>query len=181
MTRGTPGNLQYGPGKLYIAPLGTTEPTDLTTAWDAAWILLGYTKDGHTFNYQISTSPVNVAEELDPIKNVTTGRVGTLSFSAAEVLAKNLIAAFNGGTITGTSTAPRVISLPALGAETRRMIGWESETADERWVYRQCMQTGSIGINRQPGANNTLLPMTFSLEKPNGLDPFTPILAAARA
>lgn len=180
MPRGTSSNLQYGPGILKYAPLGSTEPVDLTTAWDAAWINLGYTKDGSTFTVQVSTSPVTVAEELEVVKNVTTGRTATLTFNASELLAKNLKLMMNGGTIT-TGSGIVTFDPPALGAEVRVMLGWESETADERWIYRQCLQGGSAAINRQNGANNVQLPMTFSLEKPNSLQPWRAIQATARA
>ena len=64
MTRGTAANLALGPGYLYIAALGTTEPVDNITAWATVsvnWVALGYTDQGSTFNYQLSTSQVLVA------------------------------------------------------------------------------------------------------------------------
>lgn len=178
--RGTSSNLTFGPGKFFTAPIGTTEPVDLATAWVGAWVLLGYTKDGSTFTAGVSTSPVNVAEELEVIKNITTGRTGTVALAAQEMLAKNLQIAFNGGTVT-TGTGIVTYDPPALGQEVRIMCGWEAEDASERLIFRQCLQSGSVAINRQPGANNAQLPLSFSLEKPNTVQSWRWIGASARA
>jgi hypothetical protein len=70
---------------------------------------------------------------------------------------------------TGTITAGSGIVTfepPDLGTEIRRMIGFESEDHSERWVFRQCFQTGQAQIQRQKGANNATISMEFSLEKP---------------
>src|SRR5687768_9470760 len=106
MARGNPAALALGPGKLYIAVLGTTEPTDLTTPWEsvsASWIPLGYTDEGSALNYSVDSEPVEVAEELDPVAVALTSRELTLDFALAEITASNLKRALNGGTITAGS------------------------------------------------------------------------------
>ena len=88
---------------LFTAPLGTDEPTDLTTEWtdvDAGWVGLGYTETGSEFDYQLQTAAVMVAEELDTIKNAPTGRQSSVTFDLAQMTATNLQLASNGGTIT---------------------------------------------------------------------------------
>jgi hypothetical protein len=166
--RGVPGALALGPGQLFIAPLGTTEPSDLTTAWSAvaaAWAMLGYTSEASEFKYTPSTEDVEVAEELDPISTQTTGRVSTISFALAQMTATNLKRAMNGGTIT-TGAGIVTFEPPDLGTEVRTMIGFESEDSQERWVFRQCYQQGDITITRGKGANKALIPCEFKLEKP---------------
>lgn len=170
MPRGTAANLGLGPGYLYIADIGTTEVTDLVTAWttvSANWKALGYTDAGSTFNYQLQTSPVDVAEELDPVSVQSTGRTASLSFALSEITATNLMRATNA--TTGYITAGSGIVTfepPDLGTEVRRMLGFESEDHTERWVFRQCFQTGQAQIQRQKGANNATISMEFTLEKP---------------
>jgi hypothetical protein len=167
-TRGNPAALALGPGKLYIGPLGTTEPADLTTDWasvSAAWVLLGYTDTGSEFKYALATDPVEVAEELDPISNQTTGRTSTVTFALAEITATNLQRAMNGGTITSGSGIV-TFEPPDLGTEVRTMLGFESEDATERWVYRQCYQTGDSTITRAKGAAKATISCEFTLEKP---------------
>ena len=69
---GTPGNVKLGAGRLYYAPLGTTEPTNCSTALPSAWIAVGYTENGTSIDTAITSEDIEVAEELDPIDNVNT-------------------------------------------------------------------------------------------------------------
>jgi hypothetical protein len=106
--------LATDPGFLFWAPLGSTEPTHAVTGsvftdtWPAAWIRLGATEEGHTFNWQTSFDPVNVAELLDPVKYVTTGRTGSLAFALVDFHMNNVKRALNGGTITTTGASDRL-------------------------------------------------------------------------
>jgi hypothetical protein len=177
MARGTPSAISLGPGYLYIAPLGSTEPTDLTTAWDAAWTLLGYTDDGSTFSYQLDTDDVEVAEELDPIKTAVNSRSAKVTFALAELTATNLKRAMNGGTIT-TGTGIVTFEPPDLGTETRTMLGFESEDHQERWVYRQCFSNGEVSIDRKKGNNKSVIATEWKLEKPNAAKIFKAIMSA---
>lgn len=168
MARGNASALGLGPGYLYFAPLGTAEPADLTTPWatvSASWVAVGYTEDGSELSYNPSTSPVDVAEELDHISVVTTGRDSTVSFSMSQITATNMKLAFNGGVVT-TGTGIVTFEPPDLGTEVRTMLGFEAEDHTERWVYRQAYQTGTITLARRKGANNAAISAQFSLEKP---------------
>lgn len=158
-----------GPGQLRIAALGSAEPVDLATAWPAAWTVLGYTEEGSEFSYELATEPVEVAEELDALSTVTTGRNITVAFASAEPTVENLKTALNGGTIvTDVAATPQYVTFepPDLGTETRVMIGFETEDAKARYVWRQCFQTGTISVQRRKGASKATLPMEFSVEKP---------------
>lgn len=187
MARGTPGALSLGPGYLYMAELGATEPADLSTAWatvDSDWKALGYTKDGSEFKYSLNTDTVEVAEELDPVSTQTTGRTSTVSFQLAELTATNLMRAMNASSASVTAgTGIVTFEPPDLGSEVRRMIGFESEDHTERWVYRQVFQTGDSTITRAKGADSAAISCEFTLEKPaTGSRLYKVILAApARA
>lgn len=168
--RGNPKNVTLGPGYLLYAPLGSDEPVDLATPWDAAFIPLGYTDKGSTQSQEISYDDVEVAEELEAIDSVATGRKITVKFDSAENTAKNYKLAMNGGTITVSGTAPNLIhkfTPPPLGAETRCMLGWESEDHLERWFWRECKQVGSIETSRTKGSDKALIPMEFQAYKPS--------------
>lgn len=157
------------PGKLFIAPLGTTEPTTTTAAWPAGWVPLGYTDEGSAFNYEISTDNVEVAEELDVLARVTTGRDASIEFALAEITYRNLTIAFNGGIIVGDGTAWS-FEPPDLGNETRVMIGWDAMPTvganDLRIIFRQCLQGGSLGLENRKGATKSTIAANFQLEKP---------------
>ncbi len=157
------------PGKLYIAPLGTTEPADYDSVWPAGWVPLGYTDEGSAFNYEISTDNVEVAEELDVLARVTTGRDASVEFAMAETTYKNLSIAFNGGIIVGDGL-DWAFEPPDLGDEERVMIGWDANRIpannDLRMIFRQALQGGSLGYENRKGATKATIAANFQLEKP---------------
>jgi hypothetical protein len=157
------------PGKLYIAALGTPEPASYNDPWPAGWVPLGYTDEGSAFNYEISTDNVEVAEELDVLARVTTGRDASVEFALAELTQKNLSIAFNGGILVGDGLEWE-FEPPDLGNEQRVMIGWDAlknvAANDLRMIFRQCLQGGSIGIENRKGATKSTITANFQLEKP---------------
>lgn len=168
---GDPLAVRVGPGKLYAAVLGTAEPTDLTTAWNVGFVLLGYTDDGSHFVFGQTFGNVEVAEEYDPVAVLPTARETNVNFALAEMTAANLKRALNGGTITTTAGVNK-FDPPAAGVVTPIMLGWESDDSMERWVFRRCMQTGSVDIARQKAPNKSTIPMSFRAMKPAGVEPW---------
>lgn len=168
---GNPLSVRVGPGVLRIAPLGTAEPTDLTTAWDAAWVELGYTEEGSNFVFDNTFEDVNVAEEYEPIDILQTARSIAVNFTAAELTATNLQRAFNGGDVT-TALGEVTFEPPEAGDYTPVMLGWESDDAMERWVFRRCIQVGSVDIGRKKAPAKAAVPMSFRATKPAGAKPF---------
>jgi hypothetical protein len=174
-------NISSDPGYLFWAPLASTEPTNtvvgsvFTDAWPGAWLLLGATKEGSEFDWQIDTDKVEAAEFLDPLKYVSTGREGSIKFELMSMNATNVKRMLNGGTITVTGTTSTTLSVytpPAAGAEVRAMIGWESQDATERLICYQTINTGQVAISRKKGADVASLPVEFSLEIPAAGIPF---------
>jgi len=157
------------PGKLRIAPIGTPEPATVNDAWPAGWVPLGYTDEGSAFNYEISTDNVEVAEELDVLARVTTGRDASVEFALAEITYRNLVIAFNGGIIVGDGLEWQ-FEPPDLGNETRVMLGWDASftpaSNDLRMIFRQCLQGGSLGLENRKGATKSTIAANFQLEKP---------------
>ena len=157
------------PGKLYAAPLGTDEPTTAVAAWPDGWVALGYTAEGSSFSYEINTEEVDVAEELDPIAYTTTGRTASVEVALAEITKKNLTIAFNGGLIVGDGLA-WTFEPPDLGTEVRLMLGWDAiptvASNDLRMIFRQCLQSGSLGVENRKGATKSTIAANFKLEKP---------------
>jgi hypothetical protein len=172
-SRGNKSAVTLGPGYLFIAPLGTDEPTDDPgAAFPTGWVPLGYTDNGTTQTYEPSYDDVTVAEEIDPIDSAPTGRKITVAFDLAENTALNYKRALNGGTVTVVSAedaTPIVTKYepPDFGTEVCQMIGWQSEAKDELWVWRQCKQTGSVATNRQKGATKATIPTEFTCYPPD--------------
>lgn len=172
------------PGILWIAALGTAEPTPAATAGKfsdvlpAAWILLGPTDEGSSFSDSVDTDTITVAEFLSAIRNVVTGRTSKLAFALASWTLSNYRRALNGGVAaiapTGT-VGSEVTSLepPVEGTETRAMIMWESTDSTLRLCGRQAFQTGEVSSDFKPAPDKALIPCEYSFEQPTtGLRPW---------
>lgn len=164
------------PGFLFWAPLGSTLPANtvvgsvFTDAWPVAWINLGATKEGSEFKYGSSFDGVEVAEFLLPIKQVTTGAEGGVSFALANYTAANLKKIYNGGalTVTGsTTTTLTKYTPPTPGSEVRAMIGWESLDATVRRVLYQTVNTATTSVGHKKGTDTASLPGEFTMEVPS--------------
>lgn len=180
-----PDAVKVGPGLLYIAPVGSTEPTTLTATLDAAWVPIGYTEEGHAFTSTQSFEPIEVAEELLALRNEPSGVSMQLEFAMAEMTVVNLSKALNGGTMVTSGSGPTTVITyepPAAGVATRVALLWEGKTngvVDERWVFRKCLSTGDVEIARRKAPDKTTIPVTFSLEiLAGGTKPFKAIFAA---
>src|ERR1041384_6968176 len=122
------GALSFGAGYLYVADAGVAAPTNtvagsvFTDTWPVGWNLWGVTREGHTLNIEIDSEPVEAAEYIDPLLNVTTGRTITAEFEIMQIHLTNFRRAFNGGTKTPTGSGATLLTtytLPAIGAEGR--------------------------------------------------------------
>lgn len=166
----SPSAVKVGPGLLYIAAAGTPLPADLTTAWGAAWTQMGYTEEGHGFTSTPSYDPIEVAEELLPIRYEATGAEYRVEFALAEITAKNFQTAFNGGTLTtsGVGAAQTTKFTPPLATADpiRVALGWQSQDGKERWVWYKCLQTGASERAARKAPAKATIPMSFLVEIP---------------
>lgn len=170
---GNPLAIRVGPGRLLIAAIGSTEPTDLATAWAGAWVELGYTDAGSTFTFEGTFEDVPVAEEFVPILVLETARNINITVAAAENTARNLQIAFNGGTIDTAPTGFVTFEPPDAGQYTPVMVGWEADDGLERYLFRKCINTGSVAQARQKAPNKSTIPLTFrGLIPDSGAKPF---------
>ena len=170
---GTTTNVKLGPGRLWIAPVGTTAPTSASAAPDAAWWALGYTEEGTTISIEYTSEGIEVAEELDPIDFVNTARAVTLSVSAAEVTRKRFAVAIGSGAAEVDNAAP--IDLPDADAVQQGVaVMWDSaETAagndqNIRWYIPKLLPAGTIEIARRKAPDKALLPMELNAVKVTG-------------
>ncbi len=170
---GTPAAVKVGPGLLYVAPIGTTEPTAGSGALPSAWVAIGYTDNGSMFNSETTYEDIEVEEELEPIRTTATKRVTTIDFEMAEINTRNLAIAYNGGTIGSPSGGQVTFEPPALGSESRLMLVWQSSDAQEQLLCRRVVQAGPVGIPRRKAPDKAIIPVSFRLEVPtDGSKPF---------
>lgn len=173
-------NLNLGAGTLYSAPVGSTEPIDNAAAWAAAWIKVGYTSEGHTFNYELTTEDIYVAEEIEPVLAENTKLAVGIQFAMAEITVASLKLAFNGGTAS-TGAASTTFTPPAATAKPGEVaLGWESRSGDERWIIRRAVQTKAVEIKRMKPPAYATIPVAFKALKPSSGSSFVAIVLNAR-
>lgn len=168
---GTPGNVVLGPGRLYYAPLGTTEPASCSAALPSAWKVIGYTDAGSTVETELTSEAVEVAEELDPIRFVQTRRATRITFAMAEATVARLALAYGAG--AGRADDATGFEFPSPDNIVGIMLVWDKKdvvTAGDspRWVFRQCTPSGTIAAARQKAPQKSTLPVTFNCELPTG-------------
>ena len=188
--------VKVSPGTLYAAPLGTAEPVSLTGAWPSGWLALGYTDQGSTFSIQPSSEDVTVEEEYWPVSSSITSYSGGVEFAMAELTVQNYLLALNAGIGSAQLSAAKGtnpdgslwVEQPDIGQEVRVMLGWDAlpkgATSGDAWgrfIFRQCLQTGNVQEAHRKGANKSVIPVSFKLEKPAGKQPFRRILPASMA
>lgn len=161
----------FGPGTLYWAPIGTSEPTSASAALPSAWTEIGYTEDGSEFQYEITNEGVEVAEEFDPIKYGTTARRGSVSFQMAELTRQHLALALNAVTEASAGDSGDSFEPNAVGSEERLMLVWDKDATANgekvRWIFRKCFQGDPITTAHRKAPQKALLPVTFRLEVPS--------------
>lgn len=179
--------LQLGPGKLWVAPIGTIADADLddfTVAsgvfsdgfdagevpGDAAWLPLGATNEGTSINTTVETANVEVAESYDPVVIITTGKAASLVAGLVTFNLTTYQVAFNAasGAWAGTpsATAAAIFTPPAVGEEIRRQLMWVSDKMTDIVVFFQTMQAGSIEEAHRKGADKGVMNCEFRAEIP---------------
>jgi hypothetical protein len=179
---GTPSEVVVGPGLLYVAPIGTAEPTTGSGALPSAWTPIGYTDDGTTFSYGTTFEDIDVAEELDPIRKVATKRQVSLKCAMAQVSAQTLSIAANGGTIGSPTTGFVTFDPPELGQEAAVMVAWDSDDHQERILIRKAIQVGAVDEARKKAPNKAMIPIELAGQVPDdGSGIYRRWIASARA
>jgi len=183
--------LAIGAGVLYSAAAGTAFPANtvsgsvFTDLWATAgaWLPIGITKSGHELMYSPKVEAIEAEEYYDPIQYVTTGRTSGVKFELMQINMQNWKRMVNGGgsSLTTSGSGATLLTtgvLPGPGQEVRCMLGWESDTNDERWVAESCLQSGTLSVKRGKGTNVATFTAEFNFEIGSVTGrPFTPYAA----
>lgn len=166
---GTPSNVKLGPGRLYYAPLGTTEPTNCSTALPSAWKVIGYTENGTEINTSITAEDIMVAEELEAIDNIQVSRTITLAVEMAESTKRRLLLAVGAGASFSDDSTP--FEFPAPESVVGVMLVWDAldttDATNRRWLFRSAKPSGSVTTVRRKAPAKSTISATFNCVKPD--------------
>jgi hypothetical protein len=151
-----------GSGEIYVGAVGSTAPSTATAAPASAYTELGYiTEEGATFNLSRNVTDVTAWESFDPIRKIVTSIVTTVTFNAEEWLSHNVIFAFGGGAVTGTTNYTYTPPEPDQLHESSLILDWHDEMKDYRLYFPRGLVTGNLAITlARTGAN--VIPVEFS-------------------
>lgn len=87
-------------GELFVAPVGSTAPTDATSALDAAWLGLGYVgEDGVTEAYDETIEEIVAWQNAAVVRSNTTESKATLKLKLIETKKRTLELYHKGSTV----------------------------------------------------------------------------------
>ncbi|WP_328439380.1 hypothetical protein OHA71_23870 [Streptomyces sp. NBC_00444] len=140
-------------GSIYMAPKGSTAPTDLDTAWAAAWVDLGFmSDDGVSMEYSTDVEDINAWQSVSPVRRILTSVDMTLGFTAIELKARTITAYFPGSTITNVAGAIQRLDIPAAPGPQEFAFGleWIDGTIKNRLVIPrgEITDRGAISLGR---------------------------------
>ena len=165
-----------GNGRIFVAPVGTTAPADVTTAWAAAWIDLGYaTEDGVTFTVGRTVTDIMAWQAFDPIRRVITAMNTTIAFVLQQWNEHTTKLAFGGGTITTTAGPPAhyLYTPPAAEVIDERAVGieWLDGTKIYRLLIAKAMVTDDVST-QLVRTDTAQLPITLGVTAGAGIAPY---------
>jgi hypothetical protein len=170
----TSAGIESGPGRIYVAPLGTAIPaitaaaSKIAATW-TSWVQPGSSDAGITYTEATETADITVAESLYPIRTVVTGKSCRISFVLNEITDLNWKIAMNGGTNTSTGSGATKLTTyvpPLVGAEVRVMLAFVSNLDTEAIVWPQVFQVGSVEYVRGTYETKAGLSCEFNAEIP---------------
>lgn len=92
-------------GAIWVAPKGTTLPTDATTSLSGTWKLLGFTSDaGVTISENRSTNAIKAWEGLTEVYNVVSEYTESISFMPIQINSDVAKLTWGDDNVTATST-----------------------------------------------------------------------------
>ena len=102
-----------GTGTVWIAPVGTTLPTDSTTALNAAFNNVGFLTDGFEVNQEYKTKDIEVWQSLEVVRQFPTSISRKVSFEAVETNKQTAALAWGGAVITKTTGGAYSMAIPS--------------------------------------------------------------------
>lgn len=110
-------------GAIWVAPTGTTLPTDTTTALDAAFACLGYCSEDGLTNATNLESEVIKAWGGDSVLSIQTSKDDTFGFTLLEVLNVDVLKfVYGSANVTGTLATGITIQANNADVEEKAIV-----------------------------------------------------------
>lgn len=163
-------------GDIYVAPVGTTLPTDPTASLAAGWSgSLGYvTEDGVQWAPNFEINQIPAWQSFYPVRTLITGRNISVGFSLMQWNTPSLILAFGGGAVTEPSGNVFRYSPPSASELDERalIVEWADGDKDYRLVVPKGL-VSDLGETQLARTEAAVLPITFTINAPpEGQDPW---------
>lgn len=164
-------------GSVYVAPTGTTAPTDATTALDAAFVDLGaINEDGLGLAPSRSIEKVRAWQSSKAVRTIITEDELSLSFALQQWNEDSIALAFGGGTFSVANVTEAKFVPPAAGTVDERsfVFEWVDGSLTSRLYVPKGMVTdvGEITVGKS-GAIELALTVEVLGSTPNDFIYFT--------
>lgn len=174
--------LVAGSGSIRTAPVGTTAPTDTTTAWAAGWVDLGFvTDDGLSLTRDVNKVDKYAWQSLAVIRSIYTSVALTFAFSLSEWNADTVPLAFGGGSWVA-SGAESKYEFPANPNAVERAFGFEwidaATGVKNRLIVPRAQATASGDI-KLVGTDTAVIPVTLSVLATDVSSPLATLISNA--
>lgn len=161
-------------GSVYLAPVGTTEPADISASWPAGWTDLGFTsEDGVTINDSKEITDIPVWQLFYAARKIVTAKDLQISFALRQFNGVNVEFAFGGGLVSVDGTGKYRYTPPAPEDIDERALGIEWLDGDKtyRWIIPRGLIVDDVETNivRTAAAD---LPITFGIIGEADVDPW---------
>jgi hypothetical protein len=166
--------LVAGTGRVMVAPVGTTAPTDITTAWAAGWVDLGYTTDdGVVLSPSREVTEIFAWQAVIPVRRIKTSDQLNIGLTLLQLTQQAVQLAFGGGSFAA-GTGITTYTPGSAGDIYERALGIEGTDGDRtiRVVIPRVdvSEVGDIPITRTGAAQ---VPLTFAMLTPSSGARFT--------
>lgn len=173
MSKDTSELVVAGSGSIYVAPYGTTLPTQYNTALNAAFTELGYTTDdGLTWGSAPTVEKFTAWQSRQPVRIALTALEQRLTCTLQQWNERTIITAFGGGDFlqmaSGSFKYVPVDDDEQLD-EVSVVADWQDGDEDYRIVIPRAVVTESVEVNLNR-TSLAVLPVTFDVLKVAGLD-----------
>lgn len=155
--------------QLYVAPVGTTEPTNVTSSLNGAFSsALGYvSEEGVGITDGKTVTPIGAMQSFYPVRQLVTGKEFSVVFNLLQTNRDTFEVAFGGGTWTDQGSGKTKYSPPDPSeiAEYVLAFDWQDGDINNRLIVPRTSNISPVTMQlaRTSAAS---LPVTLSLLAP---------------